>query len=495
MVKDNMRALARKLYVSMQIEEMLPMEEYEIFIKPEFNTASWRFYENKHQIVIGEDIFNNLTVDATQQDKALYMRSFLYHEFAHSIWTHKNLKEVNEELIMREFTFELFNLFEDARIEDKMRQHTKKYFSWLKYEELGNPQNPVALFFYIVQSENRNNYLKEIKLGLDINLDSLYDTVYGFYKQVIQCESYMDIIKVMSAWYKRFPQTPKYIEIIKEKAYLFSQESDIALDEKGFNQLIEGLENMLVVSPNESGSHKGKKPLRRTSLFQKNNSLLSPRPISVAYDEKQRNILLSQMKKLFLAPKRDISTTVPSKKFHIKNLVAKNEKIFKRKERERSSKKKITIILDLSSSMHATMGDMHLLLDVLNTMAKKSLIDVTLILSGVYFGRALYEKFSMPLEEETIRKIVPRYEAEGLYNSMSKNLDVLKKSDYVWIFTDGFICEGELDKSYFHQQRIKTHAFYIGEIGTKEQMEISFDHVVCEKNVMDLASKIFTLVK
>jgi hypothetical protein len=217
MDKLNMGKLARRFYLSMQIDEMLPIEAYEIFIKADFATASWRFYEGKHQIVIGADIFNNVVIDASEKDKALYLRSFLYHELAHSIWTEKNIANVNEELHMRDYSFKLFNLFEDARIEEKMRHHTKKWFNWNMYEDKAEAINPIEIFFSIIQSENRNKVLKT----------PLFESVYNFYLEVLACDTYMDIINIMHAWYKRFPQTPGYINDIKDKGYLFADESDL----------------------------------------------------------------------------------------------------------------------------------------------------------------------------------------------------------------------------------------------------------------------------
>ena len=106
MEKNTIAKLARKLYVKMQIQEMLPLEKYEIFVKPDFDSASWRFHNDKHQIVIGSYIFNNMAIEKpSSEDKVLYMRSFLYHELAHSIWTDKDLNAINESLKTKIFIF------------------------------------------------------------------------------------------------------------------------------------------------------------------------------------------------------------------------------------------------------------------------------------------------------------------------------------------------------------------------------------------------------
>ncbi|MDQ7062521.1 MAG: hypothetical protein Q9M43_15955 [Sulfurimonas sp.] len=101
----------------------------------------------------------------------------------------------------------------------------------------------------------------------------------------------------------------------------------------------------------------------------------------------------------------------------------------------------------------------------------------------------------MPLENDVIDRIEARFSAEGLHNTMTKNKNILRQSDYVWILTDGMIDDKELDKKYYHKLGIRTHAMYIGTTSYKEQMLKSFDYVICEKNITDLAKVIFTLIK
>ena len=501
MEKNTIAKLARKLYVKMQIEEVLPLERYEIFVKQDFDSASWRFHNGKHQVVIGSDIFNNISTDSSNKDKALYMRSYLYHELAHSIWTDKDLNAINEKLKTLKMSFSMFNLFEDARIEDKMRHHIKKKFNWLKYETINGAENPIEIFYYLIQAEQNEKIISSIEINLSLGIEHHFDTVKIFYKRALECETQDEMIELLKKWYQRFPNTPKYEEENILKSYIFSMESKY-IDEKSFNELIEGLDNLLVGEETNSAAQnedEGQDKRSGLSILLRNNnrrdSLLAKKPVSVAFEERTRDLLLNKMKKIFLSPARVSSTMIPSRKLNIKNIVAKNQKIFKRKDRVNFIKKSITIVLDLSGSMYATVSNMRLILDVLDKMVQKNLLDVTLILSGVSKGVELSEKYKLPLKEGILERIVPDFEAEGLHNAMSSHLNTLKRSDYIWIFTDGMICEGPIDKKFYHNHHIQTHAFYIGDNDYKEELEISFDHVICEKNVIDLTNKIFTLVK
>ena len=499
MEKNTIAKIARKLYVKMQIQEILPLEKYEIFVKPDFDSASWRFYNGSHQIVIGSHIFNNMSIEASNEDKALYIRSFLNHELAHSIWTDKDLNAINEKLKTLNISFSMFNLFEDARIEEKMRHHINKKFNWLKYETIRIAQNPIDIFYYLIQAEHNKKAIDSIEVNLSLGIEHHFDTVKLFYNRAIKCETQEELITLLKKWYSRFPNTPKYEEENILKSYIFSIESKY-IDEESFNELIEGLDNLLVRGVKETGSQNANEDeittlgikLRKSIM---RDSLLAPKPLSVAFELKTRDLLLKKMQKIFLSPARVNATMIPSKKLNIKNIVAKNPKIFKRKDKLSLVKKNITIILDLSGSMYLTIQNMRLILDVLDKMVSKNLLDVTLILSGVSNSRNLCELYTLPFKERVLERIVPDFEAEGLNNAMSSNLNILKRSDYVWIFTDGMICEGPIDKKFYHNHHIKTHAFYIGNDNYTKELEISFDYVICEKNVIELTNKIFTLVK
>ena len=494
MNKQEISKYANKLYVEMQIDEMLPAEQYEIFVKPDFATASWRFYQGKHQVVIGTDIFTNSAVKMTNITKTKYLRAFLHHEFAHSIWTNKDLKNIVDIVLSEGLSFKIFNLFEDARIEEKMRHHTKKYFDWLIFEQLDTPKNALEIFFYIVQSEHKHNNIIRLKKLVPASQYHELNAVFKFYQKVLDCKSSNEVIQILREWYIHFPDTPRDLPSTEEYVYLFSEEAKSLNNGKYFDELIEGLDNVLIAHDiNNPDILHSSSPIASYEVTP--SSLLNKKKISIPFDVDLRDMLLDKMEKLFLVPSRNEATQIPSKRLNIKRLASGSDKIFRRKSVQILCKKKITIILDLSGSMGATIENMRLIIDVLDKMASKNIIEGTLILSAVKFRDAKYEILPMPLMENIIERIVPSYQAEGLHNTMSKNIKLLSSSDFVWILTDGFIDEESLDKSYFHRYNIRTHAMYIGDISYKTQMQKSFDYVLCEKNVIDLAHVIFGLVK
>ncbi len=500
MTNQEMAKLARMSYIEMQIDGLLPSEVYEIYVKPNFPTAAWRFYDNRHQIVIGEDIFVNANEDIDALGKEEYLGSYLRHELGHSVWTEKDLKFVSDELFVQAIPFALFNLFEDARIEEKMRLHIKKPFNWLKYETrmnyntLKTPGNALEIFFHVVQSERKKQALINMKKSLPKTRREEFDVVFDFYKRALRCENSLKLIPIIREWIDRFPETLKYIKLIKENGLLFYEESKYSVDDKRFDALLEDAISV-TFSTTDADEKDRMKKRRIKSRDPKMGTLLSDERVNAPFDENLRDMLLLKMEKLFYEPLRALPTRIPSKRVNVKRVSTGTEKIFKRKSAQKINQKKITIILDLSGSMHRVIDNMRLLIDVMNKMAQKGLMDANLILTAERWRGATYEVLKMPLEEDVISRIQTFNGAEGLNATMRANMELLKTSDYNWILTDGYIDEKPLNKNFFARSGVHTHAMYIGDVSCKKEMQKSFDHVICESDVEGLAEKIFTLVK
>ncbi|QSZ42200.1 hypothetical protein GJV85_08770 [Sulfurimonas aquatica] len=492
MTAREMARVAKKNYVLMQISGMLPQEEYEIYIKKYFNTASWRFYNGKHQIVIGTDIFVNMIDIFNVEHKHKYLDSYLKHELAHSIWTDKNLIYISTMLREKKIPFQLFNLFEDARIEESMRNYTKKAFKWFEYEEMITPQNVLDIFFYILQSEHNKKDMRVMKLDLGEELMPALTRAFDYYKRVVACTSSLDVVKIVEEWCKEFPETYEYIERIEYIGYLFCEESKYLIDDEKFDELIKDALNVLSPVPPEEIKHSSEKLKDGNSI---QSCLLSRQPVSIAYPTRERDLLLHEMEKLFLAPDKFYSSELPAKRLNLKRLASGSKKLFKKKEQPKQVKKKITIILDMSGSMGATIENMRLIIDVMDKMVQKNIIDATLILTAASGSGSIYEILNMPLEKDVIERLVPSYGGEGLASTMKANIQLLSSSDYTWILTDGMIDDKPLKKEFFHVHNIRTHGMYIGNTLYKTKMNKSFDYVVCEKNVIDLCRELFTLIK
>lgn len=494
MHKVQMAQMARMNYIKMQIDGILPVEVYEIYVKPNFATASWRFSNNVHQIVIGENIFHNAKEHMTHNDKAKYLTAYLYHEIAHSIWTEKDLKMVSDELLIETIPFQLFNLFEDARIEEKMRRNSKKAFNWIQYEELNRPVNALGFFFYMIQCEHHRKSLVKMKQSLPKALQEDFNVTFDFYKRALKCENSLKLIPLLREWIDKFPKTIEYIQTIQEYGNFFYEESKYIGNNAKFEELLEDAVEISLLSSSNIVSGDNNKKIRKKARDAKKGSLLHNYGVPNPFDVDKRDLLLKKMEKLFYEPDKLLSTRIPSKRVNLKKFSKGSEKIFRKKSALKVDQKKITIILDLSGSMVSAIENMRLLIDVIDKMARKNLIDATLILTANRYY-STYEILKMPLEAGVISRMIPFDSAEGLDKTMKKNITLLSQSDYNWILTDGYIDEAPLNKIYYTNRGVKTHAMYIGDTSSKEEMKKSFDNVICEKSIEDMAQKVFTLVK
>lgn len=293
---------AKKIYVNMQIQEVLPLEKYEIYVKPDFDSASWHFHNGKHQIVIGSDIFSNLALkEISNREKALYMHAYLHHELAHSIWTDKDLNAVDKKLKKLRISFSMFNLFEDARIEEKMRKYIKRKFNWLEYETISTAQNPIDIFFYLIQAEHDKIEIKNIEANLDSSVAHHFDIIKLFYAKAIKCQTQEELIELLKKWYDKFPNTPSYEQENCLKSYIYSMESKYVEDE-AFEELIEGLEDLLSgeSTPKEENSFTADPSSLGICLGQKHReSLLVQTPIQVAFSKKQEIYCCIKCKRFF----------------------------------------------------------------------------------------------------------------------------------------------------------------------------------------------------
>ncbi len=491
----------RKVYREMQINEMLQDEEYQIFVKPEYNSAYWTFHEGVHKIIIGQNIFEMMDKNITDKTKIQLLYAFLNHEFSHSLWSDKELAPILEVVEKSGFLFEVFNLFEDARVEEKMRQHIKKRFSWSYFSTLLLPLTPVSIFFYILQSEHTRQSFHYLEKELTNDEYILVKRVFSYYKRVLACLCSQDILKVMTDWYMEFPDTDKdmepfiHLKETQEIKMLFTQESTYILYPELFEELLEGLENILIDDKNVRPSLLNPALIEtRRTISGGNGNLLSYEVPDYKINKHDEALMYKRIAKLFQKKHRYSNSDYPSKRLNTKKLASGSSKIFRRKEQLRGHKAKITLIVDMSGSMESIVDNMQLVLRVMNTLSKDNIIECQLILSGLNGGESEYQTFRLPQNTAVINQMYPRFWGEALDNTMRCNLKQMKESDYVWILTDGCITTDGIDKKYYHKYGIYTHAFYIGSLIHQQSMEEYFDSVLCCADAVGLMDNVLKMI-
>lgn len=164
MNNEKIKEILKKAKVDAFFMNFLPSEKVNIEISADIETACWSFIP-PHRIVVGNEKHHSKRSEN-------YIQSLLWHELSHAKWTERDFKKINTELNKRGIPFKLYNLFEDARIEQCFREETGKKFNWLK--DLPNKETftPVELFYSFVnnegvyQKESINSFDKIIELRL-----------------------------------------------------------------------------------------------------------------------------------------------------------------------------------------------------------------------------------------------------------------------------------------------------------------------------------------
>lgn len=162
------------------------------------------------------------TLDPAQwaELKALMVKAvtaFGRHERAHALFTPQDLKKVTADLKLLKLPFSLFNLFEDARIEERERKAQGENLGWLGFEKQGEPTSPLGLFFRCIQLENTPD---EAALASTTLLESMTAPWHGkevrevaarvadYYQRTIACEHATELYAIMVEFRKEFGNPP-----------------------------------------------------------------------------------------------------------------------------------------------------------------------------------------------------------------------------------------------------------------------------------------------
>lgn len=193
----NLKELVINAHISANMMNILSMEKYRVAIKKDFDTACWYFDfpSETNNIFIGDGIFDRTLEGYNNTEKIV--ESYLIHEAAHSIFTSKNLVLLNKKLKEEKLNFKIFNLFEDARIEYKIREIFGFNFNWSDFEAIpedNKNEKPSTTLFKIIQTEDRYSF--------DV---PYYEKVKSYYDKIVKAKNEDEIIKLMIEWNKDFP--------------------------------------------------------------------------------------------------------------------------------------------------------------------------------------------------------------------------------------------------------------------------------------------------
>ncbi len=483
LVHDQIKNAINKAYVSLTVEGLLK-EKLSISIKPNYETACWAF-KPPHEIFIGDKILENVKDGVADEDQQYYIASFLYHEVGHYLYTVRDLQAFGEILKKRGVTFDLFNVFEDARIEEALRKETGRDFRWAQYEEVIPPTKPLSILNSIIQEEGAHKIIYEEAHA------SVERIVEYYYPAIIAAQSSYDLIPILIEWTEEFKG-----ESSEDKESSESETSKMDLkmsmllqDDKAFAQFLEDSIGVSSASP-----HKELEAVEEntSNVEEYSSGKLCDYPLEWPREEADK--LTPMFAQLFRDKKGYQNTSTPQKRLNARGIARGSLDLpYRKKTIERPAQKEVVLILDVSGSMGGSpLEGMKVIVGIFSRLAKMGHVKGHVILSGVHNEKAKWETFKLPISDNIIDTFVAKYEAEGIEFTIQNNVALLKKADWVFCLTDGHITDAPISKKTMNG--ISVFGIFVGD-ETRCNLSKWFNKGVARATVKGVADELLRLLK
>lgn len=471
------------------------VEALAVRTKARFNTACWS-YLPPHRIYVGLDIVadglkaGRIRKDAT--DFEPYLQKFFHHERAHALYTRRSdgsikgfLAEINACLINAGLSFELLNLFEDARIEERYRRENAYRFAWLDYEVLGVAVSPDALFFSAIQSENSlTTFSKGLPPG-DSSLQQIAGEVWAFYQDALAASNTESLIPILKRWVARFGLPPK------GKSTRDDMELSAKLaGEPSFRDEFEKED----IPQSAEVSQEQDQPAQAYEGQGTRVVKLSDKPWPI--DAQAVSRIAQSLERALRAKEGFINTHSPSKRIAIKGL-SQDRPPYRKKVVEVARKRKLLLVVDCSGSMEGyPIATARLLVAALSELARSSKVEGHVVFSAVIDQLGSWDRYALPMPANLIERISAPGAAEGLNNALRGNMDIAASADHTFVFTDGFISDRSINKGALHSRGIHTIGLYTPTEGGEDiAVEVQskllgyFDKAIVRSNALELVGQ------
>lgn len=490
---EDIRGLSRKNKFS---------ERKEVRVKPAFDTACWS-YLPPHSIYMGADMLEKPTVrkGLTKEDQELYVLNHYKHELAHARWTIRDLVTAQQDLLKIGVPFSLWNLFEDAYIEERSRVEDRYFFYWTKYELVKFSPRPESVFFALIQHEGdeaavlsaieaevETLNIKPIRLdakGLEVAqsrreaLLKWYPRVVPYYRRAVKAECSEDLFPLLQAWVEEFGK-----QETKELSDLFIG-FGLQLKPETVEQFNEGTE---VVSGSPAPKKDDKdftsgKAMPESNVPEiKKGSVLSKKPTTVPWARAEK--IAATLGKAFRDVVHSVGTWEPNRKFSARHAIS-GRAPFRVKEVLGKARQKVVFIFELSGSMRGKAVDEgRVLLAAVNILAQKGYIEGHVI----FCNTEAFETYRFPLGRDVIERVAATNSAEGLKLAIDANLKLVRQAERVMVYTDADIADLPMDREFLHMRSIFTWGLYAGQDqNAKDHLLEHFDKAIMRDNAEALA--------
>jgi hypothetical protein len=506
MISKNIKEIIYDYYTDLIVDDVISVDSYRFYTSPKIDTACWYYHNNQHHIVIGEKVKTN----ANHYEYAV--RDLLYHEVAHGLWTPRPRSEEDIQLMNDLKTYHIpfyfYNLFEDARIESLVRKKLHIDFEWSVLHTLENEdaiETATSMFYALIYYNGDEKKLKNIPLSsLTDKRHEMRKQVIDFYQKTVEAKSANDLIPILREWLH-------FIGYDENKRWLYKTPiiySEFSFHETmqscTFEEFVLSMELEEVTTPQQSIGDTTREFDKSdfTRLFNLSNNaahnrvakvnLLAPEPIEYpGFDHDYEN-LLELFEDLFTKSQHSYyqASRQPTKSIKLKNYLLDHPKFYKQQKMEYlPSNIKFTMVIDMSGSMSMIIEKSYALFRVMNLMAKYGYMEITFILSAIENSTAVNQVLHLPIEDQDIARIDPRFLGEGLTDAMRENITIIEQSDIVWVYSDGMTLDEPVKRSLLKRFSGKIYGVYLGEQASIEEWNEYFDNIIVEPTIEQLSER------
>lgn len=434
-------------------------EKFKFAVDNKISTANWSYKNNTHHINISEnciEIANTQTVRSTKESIAFY-KAVIRHEIGHALYTDRS-SIVGQWCSDYNIPFGLFNLFEDVRIEYKIVKDYPQFkkFMWFKYMDIEDESETASNAILIMKSKEAGtrtdggNSKTNPLTSFVPSLKNLKNHYHYFFNG--KDRGSMTTKQILKRYYMRSCHaicSLEVVEITKDFVSTFGNEMPSQYE---YENIING-----EVDPNFSPQKNSSKNYTKANDDGGySNCDYSDLPLAKSsFDNADVNYsktIANRLKPIVKNYGRNRNKLSSSgSRLHIKNAIAKMENSF-RSIKSKKGKPTITMLVDYSGSMMDTImrnGGREFIC-AFKRLSDSNDIKLNLIFSMDRFGYLLNDH-----SVDDIMAIIPNGNHEALDNNLKRFFPLVKKSDLVLLFTDGYLTGNIVNESQYRNQGIE----------------------------------------
>jgi hypothetical protein len=421
------------------------------------DTACWSFGANakgdpRHLIKCGLKL-NKICNSSTRLSDAKLKRfteAVIRHETEHGLNSDRT-SAVPTACRDNSVPFRLWNLFEDCRIEaiSATRKNGDGAFRWINFQDVDAKYNKAVSMLWAIKineawikkspSSAVPTWTGAEKLMYQGKFKKTRLIVLDFYRRACSASTSMDLVPICMEWIKIFGVD------------VHTEGSDEINGERDPNAPMGEDDNEDMGDYDHDAGHEHHKAKKDWCVSD------------------DRKINESQVQRIARSLKQVIQSarSVPNQigmngtGISAKHIMQGSEKVFKRRGRAKGCRS-LTLIVDMSGSMCSTWqthGGAEFVL-AFRELARKKMIDLTLLLTQDYLGAKSY-RVKPSDSDEWINSLRPDGGGERIMQCMKRFDRQIKASTTSVIFTDSKLRDSDIDLNYYRQQGLNVISSYI----------------------------------